>query len=152
MHVIDEVKDEVGTEVREQALKGPKINIAGSYGFFKRGNLFNKRYLLSIQNNKVKYILVMKRWYIYSGEKNYLRKATDLDQIGKNRHGEIIVMSWLLNTKRNTGQVIKMPGEPPLSGNYFIEVPASNQSAQNQLHSGNCSTWLWNWRYNLLIE
>ena len=23
-----------------------------------------------------------------------------------------------------------MPGEPPLSGNYFIEVPASNQSAQ----------------------
>ncbi len=24
----------------------------------------------------------------------------------------------------------KMPGEPPLSGDYFIEVPTSNQSAQ----------------------
>ncbi|MFN8320973.1 MAG: Hint domain-containing protein [Saprospiraceae bacterium] len=131
--VIDEVKDEVGAEVREQALKkGRKLTWPEVLAFFKRGNLFNKKGVAKYTNSKCEIHLGNgKRLDTYiPGEKIISRKATDLDQIEestwRNYCNELI-------TKYKRGTPVKsskMPGEPPLSGNYFIEVPASNQSAQ----------------------
>ena len=59
------------------------------------------------------------------------RKSTDIDNIQESTWRSYcyeLVTKYKVGTEVNS---LKMPGQPPLSGKYYLEIPASNQSANN---------------------
>lgn len=99
---------------------------------FKRGNDFNREgYIKYGFSNSEIHLGNVKRLDAYlPGEKIISRKATDLDNIKEatwRSYCNEIVTKYRVNTPVNS---LKMPDEPPLSGRYFLEIPASNQTAQ----------------------
>lgn len=127
-----EVAEEVGAEVAEQAIKkGRKLTWPEVKLLFKRGNDFNKKGVAKYTNSKCEIHLGNgKRLDTYiPGEKIISRKATSIDEIAEStwhKYCKELTTKYKKGTPVNSS---KMPGEPPLSGKYYLEVPASNASA-----------------------
>jgi hypothetical protein len=128
----DEVVDEVGGEAIEKAIRLKRqLTWPEVQALFKRGNDFNKKGLAEYSNSKCEIVLGNgKRLDTYiPGKKIISRKATNIDMIEES--------TWRnyckeLVTKYKKGTPVKsskMPGEPPLSGDYYIEIPNSNLNA-----------------------
>lgn len=98
---------------------------------FKRGNDFNRKARDIYDYNEI-VLGNGKRLDTYiPGEKIISMKATDLDNIQEStwrNYCNELITKYKIGTPVNS---TKLPGEPPLSGKYFLEIPASNQSAQN---------------------
>jgi hypothetical protein len=98
---------------------------------FKRGNDFNRKGRLQYGSENVEIVLENgKRLDTYiPNEKIISRKATDIDNIQESTWRSYC-NELVTKYKKGTGvNSTKMPGEPPLSGDYFLEIPASNQTA-----------------------
>lgn len=98
---------------------------------FKRGNDFNRKARDVYDYNEI-VLANGKRLDSYiPGEKIISRKATDIDNITvqtwRNYCNELIT-KYQIGTPLNSS---KLPGAPPLSGKYYLEIPASNLNANN---------------------
>ena len=104
---------------------------------FKRGNDFNKKGYAKYGFENSEIVLqglngkAGKRLDAYiPREKIISRKATDIDNITEQtwrNYCSELVSKYKVGTPLNS---TKMPGEPPLSGKYYLEIPSSNQIAQ----------------------
>lgn len=122
--------------------QGKKLSWKDILARFKRGNDFNRKGRIKYGDRQSEIVLQGidgkpgKRLDVYipptDGNlgKIISRKATDLDKISeqtwRNYCNELV-------TKYKVGtplQSTKLPGEPPLSGKYYLEIPSSNQLAQ----------------------
>lgn len=98
---------------------------------FKRGNRFNDKARDVYDYNEI--VLGNKKrldTYI-PGERIISRKATDIARIQESTwrsYCNELVTKYKIGTPVNS---TKLPGEPPLSGKYFIEIPETNKFAGN---------------------
>jgi len=134
--IVEEIIEEIAEEGAELAIKkGRKLTWPELQALFKRGNDFNKKGVTKYTNSKCEIHLAKVNGkaarldtYI-PGEKIISRKATSIDVITETtwrRYCSELVNKYKVGRAVNSS---KMPGEPPLSGKYFLEIPASNQSA-----------------------
>lgn len=127
LDAIDAIQDAI------QASGKPKPTWPEIKARFKRGNDFNRKGYAhhGFGNSEIR-LGNGKRVDAYiPGDKIISRKATDLDKIQEStwrNYCNELITKYKVGTPVNS---TKMPGEPPLSGKYYIEIPASNQSAQN---------------------
>ena len=120
-----------------QTLKKSKPTWEEVKVLFKRGNDFNKKGRIKYGDRQSEIVLhgvdkkAGKRLDAYvPGDKIISRKATDIDNITEQtwrNYCNELVTKYKVGTPLNS---TKMPGEPPLSGKYCLEIPASNQTAK----------------------
>jgi len=130
--IVEELIEELVDEGVEKALKkGEQLTWPELKALWKRGNDFNDKGIAKYSYSKCEIHLGNgKRLDTYiPGQKIISRKATNLDDIKEStwkKYCNELVTKYKKGTPVNSS---KMPGEPPLSGKYYIEIPVSNQSS-----------------------
>lgn len=129
---LDDVVEEVAEQIQDIVEReGRRLDWERIKALFQRGNNFNKKGYAKYDYNEI-VLGNGKRLDSYvPGEKIISRKATDIDNIKESTwrsYCQEILNKYRRGTPVNS---TSLPGEPPLSGNYFLEIPLSNQNASN---------------------